>query len=351
MYLLCHYDGIVAHFNHKMRKESDDDARFVWQWCVDHDRVCVIGEAYGELKSENEAREARYAFLRETAQELGCDRILTAHNMNDNAETVLFNLARGTGSKGLCGIPEVRDNIYRPMLNVSRKEIEKYLEDNNIPYVIDKTNLTDDYSRNLIRHKVIPELEKINPNAVEAIYHMSLLLKSDEDFIEKSEMSDHPAKMSRYIRDNCPRTLSYEQVQSVLNMGEGYKELNLPGITVIKDRGNLYFEKPEISFDVELEEINVNNVLTNDLISCDLIKGNIKIGTRKPGDKYRPLGRNCTKTLKSLFLEANLTQAERNAWPVLRDDEGIIYVYKFGPDERVAASKNKKAIKIKIKEN
>ena len=350
MYLLCHYDGIVAHFNHKMRDDSNNDAQFVKEYCQKIGRICVIGEASEPLKNEEQARIARYDFLEKTALEYNCDCIMTAHNMNDNAETVLFNLARGTGLKGLCGIPERRGLIYRPLLGVSREEIERYLSENNIPHVEDKTNECDTYSRNRIRHNIIPELLKINPKALENIYHTTLLLSQDEDYLSNAEFSDHPAVFSRFIQDNCPKTLSYDQIKSVMELGDGYKKIDLPGITVVKDRGELFFEKPQIKYEVEMEPIIVNNELTKDYIDFDLIDGELKVGTRLPGDKYRPLGRNCTKTLKSLFLEANLNQFERDAWPVIRDSSGIVWVYKFGIDERVATKYGNRAIKVIVKE-
>ena len=339
---------VVAHFNHKMRgEESDRDARFVESYCAEHNLEFVLGEANGALHSEEEAREARYAFLEKAAEEHGCSLIATAHNKDDNAETVLLNLTRGAGTKGLCGIPKQRGNIIRPILDMSREEVLAYNEANGIPHVEDSTNAGDDYSRNIIRHRVLPVLKEINPRVVDAIWRTSQILRDDEAYFSTG---DKKALMSRYIRENCPKPLSYEQVEAVLNLGDGFKQIDLPGIRVTKDRGKLFFSQTLPAFEVTTEEITVNSELTKDCIKCDSIAGSLIIGTRLPGDSLRIYGRNCTKTLKALFREADLTQAQRDAWPVIRDDLGVIWVYKFGTAERVAAKRGDKAYKISVLE-
>lgn len=339
---------VVAHFNHKMRgAESDRDAKFVEDWCNEHNLPFVLGEATGELTSEEEAREARYSFLERAALENGCDYIATAHTKDDNAETVLLNLTRGAGTKGLCGIPPERGNIIRPILDMTREEVVAYNAQHGIPHVDDSTNESDDYNRNLIRHKVLPVLKEINPRVVDAIFRTSQILRDDEDYFENGS---ERALQSRYIRANCPKPLTFDQVDAVLNLGGGYKQLNLPGIRVVKDRGKLFFEPVPPEFEVSVEEITVNSELTKDCIKCDSIHGSLQIGTRRPGDKLRCLGRNCTKTLKSLFLEADLTQAERDAWPVIRDDEGVIWVYNLAVAERVSAKPGDRAYKISVLE-
>lgn len=344
-------DVVVAHYNHNMRgEESDRDAQFVSDYCKKNNIVCVIEKSAVILSGEENARKARYDFLTRTAKSYNCEVIATAHTKDDNAETVLLNLTRGTGTKGLCGIPYQRDNIVRPILTMSRKEVEQYNVQNNVPHVEDSSNESDDYSRNSIRHKVLPVLKEINPNVVDAIFRMSQLLTYDEDYLSSRPYEEHRAIASRYIRDNCPEPLSFSQVEAVLNLGKGYKMIDLPGIRVVKDRGKLYFSHPEISFDVTVSETIVNSNLTNDYLRYDSIIGDLIVSHRQPGDKFRVAGRNCTKTLKSLFLEANLNQSERDAWPVLRDSEGIVWVYKLGLAERVVCKPGDRAYKISVVE-
>ena len=348
-------DVVAAHFNHKMRgAESDRDADFVRQYCEDNGIEYVIGCAQTVLHSEEEARKARYDFLNKAAADFGCKYIATAHTKDDNAETVILNLCRGAGAKGLSGIPRERDNIIRPIIDITRAEVEQYNLQNNIPHVEDSTNMSDDYSRNIIRHKVIPVLREINPNVVEAIFRTSELMKTDEDYFDRlisDELSEHEkAVESRVIRNSCPKSLSYSQVEAVLNMGDGYKMIDLPGIRVVKDRGRLYFEERKPEFEVTLEECIVNNELTKDYIKYDSINGRLEVSVRRPGDKLKVANRNCTKTLKQLFLENDMTQAERDSWPVIRDDEGVLWVYNIAVADRAKAKIGDRAYKISVTE-
>ena len=354
----------AAHFNHKMRgTESDRDAAFVKDWCEKQGIDCIIGEAETQLKNELEAREARYSFLENARAKLGFNVIATAHTADDNAETMIFNLARGTGLKGLCGIPERRGNIIRPILNVSRCEIEKYLEEHNIPHVEDSSNETDDYSRNLIRHKIIPVLKEINPKLTETLSRTAEILKADEEFIssaaEKHGIDELPALpealASRVAMNFCPRQLTAQNVRQVIEFSKGteYGELDLPGVKLVRDHGKISTEQQVPEFRIELEDCiagQVNKSLNICHIKSDSIAGELKCGTWQSGDSIRPLGRKCTKSLKKLFSEAGLSKAEKENWPVIRDDEGVLYVYKLALAERAMARPGEKAVKVSVTE-
>ena len=170
---------VAAHFNHRLRgTESDRDETFVRDWCAAHDISFVSGsgdvrglaEREG-LSLEEAARNLRYAFLRQEAEKLGPRiRIYTAHHADDNAETILFNLIRGTGVAGLTGMAYQQDGIYRPLLNVARAELADYAAAYGIPHVEDSTNGDPDAAaRNYLRLEVLPRLKQINPRAVEHI--------------------------------------------------------------------------------------------------------------------------------------------------------------------------------------
>jgi tRNA(Ile)-lysidine synthase len=158
----------AAHFNHMLRgDESDRDERFVLGECEKLGVPCHVGRgdvsAYAResgMGTEEAGRKLRYDFFYETAKKIGASRIATAHNGDDNCETVIMNMLRGTGLTGLCGIPPVRGIVIRPLLTVTRSGIEEYLRENNIPHVEDSTNRSDDYTRNRIRHRVIPALRR-----------------------------------------------------------------------------------------------------------------------------------------------------------------------------------------------
>lgn len=358
------YSVFVAHFNHKMRgSESDRDADFVKNLCEQLHIPCLVGEPEEVLHSEEDARNARYDFLENTRQYFGCELIATAHTADDNAETILFNLTRGTGLKGLCGIPEKRGNIIRPLLNVSRKEIDGYILEHGLQFVEDSTNNSDIYSRNVIRHNVIPVLKQINPNFIEAVSRTVSLLKYDEEYLSKEadkytldNVADYDkAIASRVVRRSCPGNLSSSQVEDVLAFAKSteYGELDLPGIKLIRDKGKLKTEESAPEFDICLSKCKaelVNSSLNTCYIKRDSIKGEIVCGVKQDGDIIKIAGRNCTKSLKKLFREAGLTMAEKKVWPVIRDNEGVLYVYKIGLAERAKAEPGDNSIKVTITE-
>ena len=193
----------VAHFNHNLRgEESDRDERFVKNFCETEkipfylERGDVRGYANAnKLGIEESARNMRYAFFEKTVSCIDNCLIATGHTADDNAETVLLNLTRGTGLKGLCGIPAKRGNIIRPILQVSRAEILKYAAEHGIPYVEDSTNECDDYSRNKIRLNVMPVLKEINPNFLKSVETAGALIREDENFL--SETADC------FIKEHC----------------------------------------------------------------------------------------------------------------------------------------------------
>ncbi|MBR3866570.1 MAG: tRNA lysidine(34) synthetase TilS [Butyricicoccus sp.] len=180
-------DVRAAHLNHCLRgRESARDEAFVRSLCqqlgvpltVEH--ADVSGAARAErIGVEAAARRLRYAFLERTADAVGAEWIATAHTADDNLETVLFHLIRGTGAQGLAGIPPQRGRIHRPLLRVTREEVEAYLTERRQEYVTDSSNLSDHYTRNRIRHHVVPALREIAPHAAQSALRMSEQLRAD----------------------------------------------------------------------------------------------------------------------------------------------------------------------------
>ena len=184
----------AAHFNHHLRGEAScRDEAFVRDWCAGHGVPFVRGEADVAAAAaetgksvEEAARELRYAFLEEQRQALGCDFILTAHHADDSAETQLLNLLRGTGARGLTGIPSVRGSVARPFLRIPRETLAAYAAANGVPYVEDETNFDPDAAaRNLIRLRVMPLLKELNPRAVENMARTAALLERDEEVLDR----------------------------------------------------------------------------------------------------------------------------------------------------------------------
>lgn len=388
----------AAHFNHRLRgEEADRDQQFVEQWCRANGITCIVGssdvKAFADkngLGIEEAAREKRYEFLEKTAEKHGCTAIATAHNSDDNAETMLLNLARGSGAKGLCAIPPVRDKLIRPLLNTTRAEIEAYLAENGVPHIEDSSNAHDDYTRNVLRHKVMPVLRDINPSFTAAVSRTAELLRADEECLGKmaqSFVSEHfsnnslPAEelkrlpyavSSRVLRLICGRSLTAQQTEAVLGLlgSEGLAHTDIHGMRVTHDCGRLYFGQrtdklPDTvlaeGVQTQLSDFGLT-IETEKLVSCkevfksfnifhfnyESICGTISLTSRREGDKIRLSGRNCTKSLKDLFSEAKMPQSERNLTPVLRDEKGVIAVYGFGIAQRCIAQKGDTVLRITI---
>ena len=189
---------VACHLNHGLRGEdSDSDERFCGELCerlgvpLYSKKTDVSALVQKHESTEEAARKVRYAFFEEALEHFGGGVLATAHNANDNAETVLLNLTRGTGLKGLCGIPPVRKfgkngerRVIRPLIYCERGEIEEYLRLIGQSYVTDKTNLSEDYTRNKMRRRVLPELAELNPSVVGVIGRMTRNLRSDSEFLD-----------------------------------------------------------------------------------------------------------------------------------------------------------------------
>ena len=267
----------AAHFEHGLRgEESLRDMAFVENWCREQKIPCLAERGDTRALAEKEhlgleeaARKLRYAFLERAADHFGCDRIATAHTADDNAETVLLNLVRGSGTKGLGGIPPRRGNIVRPLLETDRAEIEAYLKAQGVPHVEDSSNESLDFSRNRLRREILPLLREMNPALNDALGRTAALLRRDDSFLRglAEEWLDrnfdgeslplgelrklHPAVASRAVKKLCPRSLSAAQTESVLRFAEGTElgYLDLPGLRLRREQGRLYLQTeqpPEI---------------------------------------------------------------------------------------------------------
>ena len=381
------YPVAAAHFDHGLRgDDSARDAAFVREYCLARDIpfVCGAGDTASyarenRLGIEEAARELRYAFLDSAADELGAAVIATAHTADDNAETILLRLARGAGLKGLGGIPPVRGRIVRPMLGVTRAEVEDYLRERGVSHVEDATNAEDEYARNRVRHHVIPALRAENPALAETIARTARLLREDEDYLDglarvflekKTDGDTLPTEallaLPRPVARRVVRLMAGEkttlgQTERILALARDGGSADIPGMRVTVSEGKLRFGTqgstsmperivrpgdelilPEAGLLLRCDKIDVfpgvvyksfNTFYT----SCEKIRGPIRVTSRRPGDSYRPAGRGCTKTLKALFMENDVPTWERDRIPILRDDEGILGVYGMPAAERAAA--------------
>lgn len=187
------FDIVVCHINHMIRKEAVSDEEYVINFCNRNDIKCFVKRVEVEkiakqekISTEEAGRKERYEFFNEILKKENANKIATAHNKNDNVETVLMNIIRGSGSSGLKGIEAKRKNLIRPLLECNREEIEQYCKENNLEPRIDKTNFENNYTRNKIRNLLIPYIkENFNPNIIEAINRLSDLSKQENEYFEK----------------------------------------------------------------------------------------------------------------------------------------------------------------------
>ncbi len=179
-------DVILAYFNHGWRKEANEEEKFTEKFANDFGFSFEIGKANENTKKTEEiARQLRYEFFEKAAIKYDSKFVFLAHNKNDNIETLVYRIIKGTSIAGLCAIPKVRDIYYRPLLDITKKEIYDYLEKNNLNYKIDSSNEDSKYKRNLIRNKILPIFEEINPKYIDSINNLILNSIQSSKIIQK----------------------------------------------------------------------------------------------------------------------------------------------------------------------
>ena len=374
-------DICVAHIEHGIRGEdSVNDAEFVKNYCkklgvnfylktIDAPNLAKKAK----MGVEEYSRMARYDFF----NTIECDKIATAHNLTDNIETLLFRLARGTGLKGACSIPAVREKIIRPFIEVSSGEIRKWCNDNNIPYRVDCTNSDSAYSRNLIRLEILPLFEKLNANYQDNIENFISDVNEDYAFIDNYVKSIYP-KIVKNNEIDLPKLneldLSIKKRILIMFFDENGYSLNRihlqsviditlkSGKTQIKENVFAISDKCKIRLakfnDSNKKDEFVTKILNIDefkdknidfYCDCDKIVGNIIIRAKQAGDRIKPAGRNVSKTLKKLLNESAYRIEKRDKKIVVCDDLGIVGVIGLCADERVKVDCNTaKILTIKL---
>ena len=363
LYLLRDRLGIrleAAHFNHCLRgEESQRDEAFVRELCEKMEIPLTVARAQvvpGEKGLENAAREARYAFLRSLP-----GKIATAHTADDNAETVLMRMVRGTGLKGLGGIPPVNGCIIRPMLTVTRQDVEGFLKEHDLPHVEDSTNAGDAFLRNRLRHHVLPLLQQENPKFSENLSAMALRLRLDEDFLSRqasfsqippvSQLREMPSAvrsrvLEQFLRENGvqePEQTHIAQAEALVFSDKPSARTTFPGgITITRSYDTLEAGEPgqEISPAVldgilELPQLGLRITCTQAQETLNTPyaftvcpEGEIVVRSRETGDKIRLPGGE--KSLKKLLIDRKIPANQRGLIPVLADSKGVLGVYGIG---------------------
>ena len=364
LYLLRENLGITleaAHFNHRLRgEESDGDEAFVKALCDRYEIPLHLGSGQivpGKKGLEAAAREARYAFLRGLP-----GKIATAHTADDNAETVLLHLVRGTGLKGLGGIAPVNGRVIRPMLTVTRREVELFSAEYALPHREDSTNATDLFLRNRIRRKVMPLLAQENPSLAETMSTMALGLREDEKYLSQmagealpavTELREmHPAlrvrALERFLKENGvpePEKRHIALMEQLVFSDKPSARADFPGGVVIARRYDTLEALGEaqplpervLEGSLELPELGLRvtrvpaETIENTPDTFTVVpRGKMVIRSRCPGDRIRLSGG--TKSLKKLFIDRKIPARQRNQIPVVCDEAGILGVYGIGAD-------------------
>lgn len=240
----------VINVNHKIRMNGGEDSRFVADFCKKQGVPCEVFEvdvpAYAarkKLSLETAAREMRYAVLNAAAKSV--EYVCLAHHMNDNAETVLMNILRGSGARGAAGIQPVSNRFFRPLLDETREEIDAYAFENDIPFVYDETNGQIKYTRNFVRHEIMPLLNRVNPDSVRAIVSFADSIKADDELLNSLADTDRIA----FSRDRAEIPCELLAAPAPLAVRRVYKCFNRLG--VFKD-----IEKKHVGKLIELAKSN-----------------------------------------------------------------------------------------------
>lgn len=346
----------AAHFNHHLRgAESDGDEAFVRELCARYQIPLKLGEAWvqpGEKGLEAAAREARYRFLRSLP-----GKVATAHTADDNAETVLMHLLRGTGLKGLGGIAPVSGSIIRPMLNITRQEVEMFLEEYHLPHREDSSNAGDAFLRNRIRHGVMPLLRAENPGVSLGISATAQRLRQDERYLQSQLQPTLPPVsalrtmpqalqcryLERFLKQSGvpePEQSHIRAVRELLVSDKPSARMDFPGgVVLARDYDRLILASPQ----PPPEEAPVFVPGVTELprwgirVRCDetpnggfgvRLEGRALVRSRRPGDSLRLSGG--TKSLKKRMIDRKISAPLRSRVPILADGRGVLWAGSFG---------------------
>ena len=384
----------AAHYDHGLRgAESRRDRDFVQDWCRTRGIPLTVGAGDVAARArqarrgiEETARAMRYDFLRQAARAAGADRIATAHNADDDLETILLHLVRGAGLDGLTGIPPVRGDLIRPLLSQPRRDIDGYLARKGVPWVEDSTNAQTQYARNRLRREVLPVLRELNPNLAGTLSANLDHLRADRDYLyaqaapvlAQAVRTAEGVKVPAAALAALPKPVAARAVKGLLALAGRYTlssshldrvlalaasdrpdaRGDLPeGLTVGREYGWLWFRNGKEAAPTRTAPIPVPGEGVYPLPGgwtvtlragrskgergphlCALLPPHqpLVLRTRAPGDRLTLPGRP-TKTLKKWYIDEKIPRHLRDALPVLADEDGVVAAAGLGPQaDRVA---------------
>jgi len=386
---------IAAHYSHGIRRDkAAEEEHFVHSLCDSmrveyHTRAGDVPAYAAEhhMGLEEAARALRYGYLYTLAERLECEVIAVAHNREDSAETVLFNLSRGAGLSGLGGIPAVNDRVIRPLLGVSRQEIEAYNRHHGLRWITDESNADQRYSRNRIRHSVLPQLRQINPEADAAICRAAANLAEAQDFILQSALelmacdralgridrrllrSAHPALyhavltlLLREVKAD-PMRLDARKTEAVMALALGDRpsgSIDLGGgIMARVEYDDLCMEKaaPDAVVESDGEQLleEGQTVIWNGwaitvggeegvAVARSAVEGPLRVRSRRTGDSIALPGGH--KSIKKLLIDRKIPAKTRDRIPVICDNNKVLLLGDLAYDHAAAATIEKEAVRI-----
>ncbi len=411
------FDIHIAHFNHKLRGEARADEEFVREMTSEWVLPLTVGSknvrlfaARQKLNLEEAGRKLRYDFLKDAARKTGAGKIATGHNQNDQAETVLMRIMRGTGATGLAGIAPVTGPdscpLVRPLIEIERRDIVAYLMDNEIPFRSDETNLDRRFLRNRIRLELVPELEKnYEPRIVEHLARLARIIREEEELLDsfirglsrqfiifqdkrisldvKTLAAAGPGLARRVVREFVRelkgdlRAVSFDDVDSILSLGEGKEKPLGKNWILRRERGLVGIKKKTISPNPFLihwdgEEVipigetgemyrgtiirrsdearwkKLEDGLRGDdhiraVLDLDKLVFPLLVRSRRPGDRYRPLGAPGRAKLKKIQRAKGIGEDKRARLPVFLSGKEIIWLPGLPVAESFKVSRTTKA--------
>ena len=375
------YKIVVAHVNHNVRVESVEEAEFLKKYCEDNNIIfeMMTITKYGDDNFHNEARNIRYSFYEEIINKYQANYLMTGHHADDLMETILMRIVRGSTLRGYSGFSDIIDNgkyfIVRPLISVTKAELEEFDKKNNIPYRIDKSNFKDKYTRNRYRKTILPFLKEEDSHVNEKFIKFANQIKECDEFIERVAASviddiyhDGMIDVNKFKKLDIvigKRIIDYifsklyrdelieiddrhvDLVLKAINSDKASLTYNLPNdYLVVKEYNKVYFKKNInliMPYDIELTDevflpngltikrINSTNKNGNDILrlkSSDVVLP-LRVRTRHNGDKIIVKNMNGTKKVNEVLINAKIPLSKRDLWPIVVDStDKIVWIPK-----------------------
>ena len=373
---------VVAHVNHNVRAESVEEAEFLKEYCFNNDIIFEMMKItkYGDDNFHNEARNIRYNYYEELINKYGANYLMTGHHADDLVETILMRIVRGSTLRGYSGFSELVDmgsyKIVRPLIYVTKSELEEFDKKNNIPYRIDKSNFKDQYTRNRYRKNVLPFLKEEDKHVHEKFIKFSNQIRESDEFIERVTESvindvyqDGIIDVEKFKQLDIvieKRIIDYifsllyrddiieidnrhvDLVMDAINSNKASVTYNLPNdYMVVKEYNRVYFKK-DINmvspYDIELtDEVFLPNGFTIKRIDESKTDGNdilrinsndvvlpLRVRTRRNGDRIKIKNMNGTKKVNEVLINAKIPVSKRDLWPIVVDStDKIVWIPKI----------------------